>query len=114
MNYLEFGQAMHAAMDRMMRDMHRGAPSGSADRDFLLMMIPHHAAAVEMARLQLLQGSDPLVRQLAEEIIAGQGTEIAAMRARLQRLQSGEGPGADGFPALGSTRGEAGGPAPPK
>jgi uncharacterized protein (DUF305 family) len=108
MTYQEFTAAMHASMEQMMREMHSARASGSADRDFLAMMIPHHAAAVEMARLQLLQGRDPLVRQLAEEIIAGQSTEIAAMQGRLQRLRSGEGVSPDGFPALGATRGPAG------
>ena len=105
MSYQSFSHAMHQSMEAMMRDMHASPPTGSADRDFLGMMIPHHAAAVEMARLVLVEGRDPLVRQLAEEIIAGQTTEIAAMQARLQRLMRGDEPNPDGFPALGSTRG---------
>jgi uncharacterized protein (DUF305 family) len=79
--------------------------SGDADRDFLAMMIPHHQGAVDMARLVLLHGRDPLTRQLAEEIIASQQTEIASMQARLRSLANG--PGKDGheFPALTGTRG---------
>lgn len=107
MTYDEFTHAMHAGMQKMMHDMHASPRSGNPDIDFLEMMIPHHAGAVEMARLILIQGRDPLVRQLAEEIIAGQTTEIAAMSARLVRLRSGEGADPDGFPALGSTRGPA-------
>ncbi len=68
-------------------------------------MIPHHEGAVDMARLVLIHGRDPLVRQLAEEIIAGHSTEVAAMRERLARLNGGGDVQPDGFPALGSTRG---------
>ena len=105
MTYDDFTRAMHAGMEKMMHDMHASAASGNPDVDFLAMMIPHHEGAVEMARLVLVHGRDPLVRQLADEIIAGQTTEITAMRARLARLKRGDDTEPDGFPALGSTRG---------
>ena len=101
-----FGRALAAGMDRMHRDMMAPSPSGNADVDFLATMIPHHEGAVEMARLALVHGRDPLVRQLAEEIIAGQQVEIAAMQARLQILRRGANPQPDGYPALGSARGQ--------
>jgi uncharacterized protein (DUF305 family) len=105
MSYQSFVQAMHRGMEKMMHDMHAAPPSGQADVDFLAMMIPHHAGAIEMARLLLQEGRDPLVRQLAGEIIASQSTEIQAMRERLRRLSSGQDANPDGFPALGSFRG---------
>ena len=93
-------------MDKMHEEMAASAHTGNADRDFLAMMIPHHAGAVEMARLVLIYGSDPLVRQLAEEILAGQQAEIAGMRARLKVLDHGPDPYPGGFPAVRGTRGE--------
>jgi uncharacterized protein (DUF305 family) len=101
----EFARALASGMDKMHRDMMAPLPTGNADVDFLATMIPHHAGAVEMARLVLIHGKDPLVRQLAEEIIAGQQAEIAAMQARLNILRQGSDPSPDGYPALGGTRG---------
>ena len=98
-----FARAMAAAMAWMMAAMHAAPPSGNPDRDFLAMMAPHHEGAIEMARLVLLHGRDPLTRQLAEEIIAGQTTEAAAMRARLAALQAPA--GGEDYPTLGGTRG---------
>jgi uncharacterized protein (DUF305 family) len=103
MNPENFAAAMHAGMERMMLDMHKAGSSGNPDVDFLAMMIPHHEGAVEMARLLLVHGRDPATRRLAEDIIAGQSTEIQAMQRRLAILR-GEAPD-DRFPELGGTRG---------
>ena len=103
-----FGRALAAGMEKMHREMMAPQPTGNADVDFLATMIPHHAGALEMARLVLIHGKDPLVRRLAEEIIAGQQAEIAAMEARLAILRKGDDPKPDGYPTLGSTRGPGG------
>ncbi len=102
-----FADAMHKSMVAMMEDMEQSEMTGNPDQDFLAMMIPHHEGAVEMARLLLIYGKDPLVRRLAEEIIAGQQAEITAMRARLAILKKGADPDPGGFPAVHGTRGPA-------
>jgi len=96
---------MHRQMKAMMEAMEAVPMSGDADRDFLAMMIPHHQGAIDMARLALMHGRDPLTRQLAEEIIASQQAEIASMHRRLQVLAKSGTSGGEEFPALSGTRG---------
>jgi Domain of unknown function (DUF305) len=100
--YTRFTETMHADMDKMMRDMHANPPSGDPDIDFLLMMIPHHAGAIDMTRHVLRSGRDPLVREIAEKILAAQVSEVEGMRGRLAALRS----CAQNYPSLTGNRGE--------
>ena len=104
--FQRFAEEMNVGMGKMMSDMHAPGYTGDADIDFLAMMIPHHEGAVDMARLVLQHGNDPITRKLAEEIISSQRVEIEGMQRRLDDLKRGAGridPG--GYPALGGTRG---------
>ena len=76
---------MMSAMDSMMQAMPAGS-SGIVDADFLLMMIPHHQSAIDMARVELEQGQDQETRAMAQAIIDAQEAEIAEMRAMLERM----------------------------
>jgi hypothetical protein len=71
-------ETMHAAMAAV-------KPSGNEDMDFVNLMLPHHQAAVDMARTELLYGRDPQMRRLAQEIIADQRSEIQLMQLWLDR-----------------------------
>ena len=57
-----------------------GALVGDPDRDFIALMIPHHQGAIDMAKAVLLHGSNPALRNIAQEIIAEQSIEIAYLR----------------------------------
>ncbi|MCA7085663.1 DUF305 domain-containing protein [Cupriavidus sp. DB3] len=77
-NHAAFLAENDRAMERMMNEM-AITPSGNVDRDFVHMMVPHHRGAIEMAMAQLRHGRNPQLRRLAQEIIATQQQEIAAM-----------------------------------
>jgi uncharacterized protein (DUF305 family) len=61
--------------------------SGNGDVDFVRLMLPHHQAAIDMARTQLMYGRDPQMRRLAEEIITDQQSEIELMQLWLKQYQ---------------------------
>ena len=85
-------QDMHGPADqaymRSMMAMHRGmqghAYTGDPDHDFMTMMIPHHQAAIDMAKTELKYGKNPKLRAMARQIIEAQEAEIHQMRAMLQ------------------------------
>jgi uncharacterized protein (DUF305 family) len=86
-----FASQMMQAMDRMDADMMAAKPTGDPDRDFAAMMIPHHQGAVDMAKIQLIYGRDPVLRRLAQAIIVEQQQEIELMQ-RFLRERSGSRP----------------------
>jgi uncharacterized protein (DUF305 family) len=72
-------EALAASMQDMMKAMHV-KPTGNPDKDFVLMMTPHHQGAVDMAKVELQFGTDPEMRELAQHIIAGQEKDIAQLK----------------------------------
>jgi hypothetical protein len=76
-----------AAMNKMMADR-TIKPSGDIDRDFVAMMMPHHQAAIDMAKAELKYGHNELLRHLAQEIVADQQQEITVMRGAVDDEQT--------------------------
>ena len=83
-----FYSQMMQAMERMDAGMMSEKPSGDPDHDFATMMIPHHQGAVDMAKVELIYGRDPVLRRLAEGIIVEQQQEIELMQRSLKELPS--------------------------
>lgn len=79
-----FASEMAAANERMHLAM-ATIPTGDPDRDFMLMMIPHHQGALDMALVQLKYGKDKTLKRLAQSIAVEQAQEIAYMRALLAK-----------------------------
>jgi len=77
-----------ASMDKMHRAMDAVARSGNGDIDFVRLMLPHHQAAIDMAKTELIYGKDPQMRRLAQEIITDQQLEIELMQRWLNKLAS--------------------------
>ena len=78
-----FVAASGAAMEQMMKAM-AVRPSGDVDRDFVALMVPHHASAIAMAQAELRYGKNEQLRRMAQEIVVTQQEEIDAMRRALR------------------------------
>lgn len=77
--------ALIGSMDKMHMAMSAISQSGNVDIDFVRLMLPHHQAAIDMAKTQLLYGKDPQMRRLAQEIITDQQLEIELMQHWLKQ-----------------------------
>lgn len=76
-----------ASMDKMHMAMAAIKRSGNSDVDFVRLMLPHHQAAIDMAKTQLLYGKDAQMRRLAQEIITDQQSEIELMQSWLKQRE---------------------------
>jgi hypothetical protein len=76
-----------ASMDKMHMAMEGVKRSGNSDVDFVRLMLPHHQAAIDMAKTQLLYGKDAQMRRLAQEIITDQQLEIELMQRWLKQRE---------------------------
>ncbi len=83
-----FYKETKTAMVQMDQEMTKadGGLVGDPDRDFIALMTPHHQGAVEMAKAVLLHGTDPALKNIAQEIIAEQTIEIQTLQKIQARL----------------------------
>jgi uncharacterized protein (DUF305 family) len=79
---------LNAGMDKMQAAMATMESSGNSDVDFVELMLPHHQAAIDMAKVELKVGNDPQMRRMAQEIITDQQSEIELMQLWLKQHHS--------------------------
>ncbi|MFC6224913.1 DUF305 domain-containing protein [Hymenobacter artigasi] len=77
-----------ASMNDMMAKMDAMKMKGNTDHDFAHMMMEHHKGAVAMAEIELRDGKDATMRQMAEKIKADQQKELGEMEPIAERLDS--------------------------
>ena len=80
-----FSKSMKVAMDKMHTGMMAVPETGNPDHDFLAQMIPHHQGAIDMAKVELQYGKDPILRKLSEDVVKAQESEIAFMKGWLAK-----------------------------
>ncbi|MEH2407514.1 DUF305 domain-containing protein [Nostoc sp.] len=79
----QMGHMMEMSSDQMktmMMSQNLGAADAEFDLRFINAMIPHHEGAVTMAKDVLSKSKRPEIKQLAQEIIKAQNTEIKQMQ----------------------------------
>ncbi|MCC5625813.1 DUF305 domain-containing protein [Nostoc sp. CHAB 5715] len=79
----QMGHMMEMSSDQMkgmMMSQDLGAADAEFDLRFINAMIPHHEGAVTMAKDVLSKSKRPEIKQLAQEIIKAQNTEIKEMQ----------------------------------
>ena len=82
--------------------------SGTVDFDqmFINMMVPHHQAAVEMAKIAQQRAEHPEIKQMADAVISGQQEEITQMKDwKKQWNGSSDTPPMSAMPLLGKMAG---------
>jgi len=75
----QLGESMKSMMDKM----NNMKMTGNTDKDFVMMMIPHHECAVSMAEAELAHGKQMELKKMAQNIISDQKKEIAEFNAWL-------------------------------
>lgn len=74
------------ANDRRVRNTTPPPYTPRNDVDFIEALVPHHRDAIEMARIEVEQGTRPEARSMAQSMIDQQAQEIALMTSEYRAL----------------------------
>jgi uncharacterized protein (DUF305 family) len=74
---------LQAAMENMMNKMKGVQMTGNTDNDFVMMMIPYHESAIEMAKFELSNGKNRQFKEIAQKGITDKTKEISEFKAWL-------------------------------
>lgn len=75
--------SMMDMMNKNMQDMKAVQSTNNPDNDFAALMKVHHMGALEMAQVEVAQGQDPQIKQMAQKMIDAQQREIAELNTFL-------------------------------
>ena len=81
---------MKAMMKKDHEKMESMPMTGKPDVDFAMMMREHHKGALTMSEMELKDGKDRGMREMAKKIIAAQKKEIAQFDAFLSKSGHGD------------------------
>lgn len=70
-------------MNKSMQEMKGMQSTGNPDNDFAALMKMHHMSAIEMAQVELAQGQDPQIKQMAQKMLDDQQKEVAEFNSFL-------------------------------
>ncbi len=73
-------------IEKMEKEMKGMTKTGNADKDFLMMMIPHHKSAVTMGEDELSHGKNLELKKMAQKIINDQTAEIKQLESLLSKI----------------------------
>ena len=79
----EFKKALTASMLPMMKAMENIKLTNDIDRDFVMLMVPHHQSAVDMAKAYLPYSNNANIQLIAAQILKSQEEEIKWLKERL-------------------------------
>ncbi|TSD94688.1 DUF305 domain-containing protein [Skermania sp. ID1734] len=81
------GASAHSSMTGMLSpqqlDALKAAKGADFDKQWLQSMIEHHLGAIEMAKTEIAEGTNPQAIKLARAIVTGQQSEVDQMRTML-------------------------------
>ncbi len=78
----KYTQAMNVSMNKMMDDMMMDSGNDyNNDKAFASTMLPHHVAAVDMAKVIMMYSSNEQVTSFAKQLISNEQIEIEQMLA---------------------------------
>jgi uncharacterized protein (DUF305 family) len=84
------GQPADKANMDAMKKMQSAMPtkgSGDPDKDFVMMMIPHHQGAIDMAKVEMQYGKNPTLKKMAAKMVKDQEREITQMIDQQKKLE---------------------------
>lgn len=80
--------SMMDMMHKNMQEMKAVQSTGNPDNDFAALMKVHHMGALEVAQVEVAQGQDPQIKQMAQKMIDAQQSEIAELNNFLSGHQA--------------------------